>query len=444
MTSTNLQPHSPEAEAAILGSVLIDNRALNECLSIITSDDFYNTANITTFHAMCKIADTGKPVDSVVLSEFLREQGQLAKVGGTSYLATLLESAGSSANAAHYARIIKDKAVLRSIIDAGSGMINDAYMGNDPAAVLDNAQRSLMELSVDHKRGAVQSARDVSRKAFNVIEARYNTGGVALTGISTGFRDLDNWTSGMQSAELLIIAGRPGMGKTALGVNIAENVVVSGLPVAVFSIEMSAESLMTRIFSSRSGIDSRRLRRGVIFESDWPRLIRVVDEISKAPLFIDDSATLTPMQLKAKARRLKVNKGLSLVIVDYLQLMTVRGHHETREREIAEISRSLKAIAKELHIPVIALSQLNRQLETRTDKRPGLADLRESGAIEQDADVILFLYRDEVYNRSEDNPEKGLAEIIIGKQRNGSTGKITMAFDEKTTRFSDRELTKVS
>lgn len=431
-------PHNPEAEAGVLGGVLLDNKALNECLSIIAPDDFYSTANRIIFESMCRVTDLGKPIDSIVLSDFLRERGELDKIGGSAHLATLLDNTGSSANVTHYARIIKDKAVLRAIAAAGAGMMKDAYTGNtDPASVLDNAQKSLMEISVDRNKNDLQDSREICKSTFRAIEERYKNG-TSITGLSTGFSNLDTWTSGFHNSELIIIAGRPGMGKTALGVNIAEHVVLSGKPVAVFSLEMSRESLMTRIFASQTGIDSRRLRRGSIFDSDWKRLIQVVDQVSKTPLFIDDSSTLTPMQLKAKARRLKVNKGLSLIIVDYLQLMTVSGRHETREREIAEISRSLKALAKELHIPVIALSQLNRDLEKRNDKRPGLSDLRESGAIEQDADVILFLYRDEVYNQSEDNPEKGLAEIIIGKQRNGPTGKVTVRFDEKTTRFSDR------
>jgi replicative DNA helicase len=319
-------------------------------------------------------------------------------------------------------------------------MVERAYSGSGegPAEALDQAQRSLMEISIDRNRNDMRDAREVSKTTLAQIEERYEQGG-SLTGLSTGFKDLDAWTSGLQSSELIIIAGRPAMGKTALGLNIAENAVLEGVPVGFFSLEMSAESLMTRIFSSMTGIDSRRLRRGMIGESGWPKLISIVGQISNAPLFIDDSGTLTPLQLKAKARRLKIEKGLGLIVVDYLQLMTVSGRSEGREREIAEISRSLKALAKELNIPVIALSQLNRAVENRPTRRPGLADLRESGAIEQDADVIIFLYRDEVYNKTEDNPEKGLAEIIMAKQRNGPTGLFKMQFNSELTRFHDLE-----
>ncbi len=431
-------PHNLEAESAVLGGILLENKALSECLSIISMDDFYSNAHQIIFQAICALSDAGTPVDSVILCDYLKSKGQLEKASGVSYVSGLLDQTASAANVAHYARIVKDKSILRQIIGAGAEMVNNAYSGNGegPAAILDAAQRTLMEISVDRKRNDLRDSKDICKSTFKMIEARHERNDL-VTGLSTGFHDLDAWTSGLQDSELIIIAGRPGMGKTALGVNIAESVVLSGVPVAVFSLEMSGEALMTRIFSSRTGIDSRRIRRGFISGNDWPRLIQVVDRVSKAPLFIDDSSTLTPMQLKARARRLKIDKGLGLVIVDYLQLMTITGRHETREREIAEISRALKALAKELNIPVVALSQLNRAVENRGDRRPSLADLRESGAIEQDADVILFLYRDEIYNQAEDNPERGLAEIIIGKQRNGPIGKFKMKFNAERTRFYD-------
>lgn len=433
-----IPPHNLEAEAAIIGALLMENRALNECLSIMGPDDLYSERNRIIFRALCQIADSGKPVDSVILLEFLRERGEVEKIGGHLYITELLDSTVSAANVAHYAQIVKDKSILRQIITAAADMAEVAYSGNGegPVEVLDMAQRSLMEISIDRKRNDLRDSKDLCRTTFKSIEERHERG-EAITGLSTGFADLDNWTAGLQRSELVIIAGRPGMGKTALGVNIAENAVLSGVPVAVFSLEMSGEALMTRIFSSQTRLDSRRLRRGFISGDEWPRLVQVVDRVSKSPIMIFDPSTLTPMQLKAKARRLKIEKGLGLIVIDYLQLMSVSGRHETREREIAEISRSLKALAKELDIPVIALSQLNRAVENRNDRRPSLADLRESGAIEQDADVIAFIYRGEVYDKRPDNPDRGIAEIHIAKQRNGPTGTFKMSFDECLTRFAD-------
>jgi replicative DNA helicase len=436
MSLHKIPPHNLEAEAAILGGVLLENKTLNECLSIVELDDFYSERNRIIFRALCLIADSGKPIDPVILSNFLRERGEMEKIGGASHIGELLDNTVSSANIEHYCTIVKSKSALRKLIAAMSTTLDAAYAtnGEDPGVILDNAQRSLMEISIDRKKNDLRGSREICKRTIKVIEERHEKKNL-VTGLSTGFRDLDNWTSGLQESELVIIAGRPGMGKTALGVNIAENAVLSGVPAAVYSLEMSGETVMTRILSSQTGIDSRRLRRGFISDSDWPRLIQVVDRVSKTPLFIDDSSILTPMQLKSRARRLKIEKGLGLVIVDYLQLMTIAGRHETREREISEISRSLKALAKELNIPVVALSQLNRQAENRPSRRPGLADLRESGAIEQDADVIIFLYRDEIYNEHSD--KKGIAELHIAKQRNGPTGKLEMQFDETCTRFHD-------
>ena len=435
-----IPPHNLDAERAVLGAALMDNKALNICLSIIIPDDFYSTAASVIFKAMIDLSNMGKPFDSITLCDHLSQKEQLEKVGGHVAISEIMDAAISAANVSYHCRIVKDHAVMRQILTAAEEITTLVYSGyvESPAEVLDVAQSALMNISVDRKRNNLKGSEELCKITFKEIEERHHNK-TLVTGLSTGFHSLDNWTSGLQNSELIIIAGRPGMGKTALGVNIVENAVLSGVPAAVFSLEMSGEALMTRIFSSRSGIDSRHLRRGFIKNDDWPQLVQVVDEVSKAPLFIDDSSTLTPMQLKAKARRLKIDKNIGLIVIDYLQLMNISGKHETREREIAEISRTLKALAKELKIPVVALSQLNRQVDNRAERRPGLADLRESGAIEQDADVILFLYRDEVYNKSEDNPERGLAEIIIGKQRNGPTGKFKMKFDADQTRFSDLE-----
>lgn len=431
-------PRSAEAEAAVLGAVFIDNKSLNECLSIIGPDDFYSDRNKIIFQALCELSDSGSPIDSVILSNLLKEHGKLDRCGGVLYLSELLDSTISSANIAHYSRIIKNKSLLRAIIAAGDEMAAKAYAadGEESKAILDEAQRALMEISIGNQRNVVRDAKDLSRATFRAIEERYENKNL-ISGLSTGFPNFDRWTSGFQKSELIIIAGRPGMGKSALGVNILQNVVLSGVAGALFSLEMSSESLMTRIFSSLTGIDSRRLLSGRVSPGDWPRLVEAVNHIGAAPLFIDDSPTLNPMQLRAKARRLKIERNIGLIVIDYLQLMTGTGKTENREREIAEISRSLKALAKELQIPVVALSQLNRAVENRIDKRPNLADLRESGAIEQDADVIAFIYRDEVYNKAEDNPEKGIAEIIIAKQRSGPTRSFKMKFDAARTKFTD-------
>lgn len=438
-TSLNkVMPRSAEAEAAVLGAVLLDNKSLTDCLPIIGPDDFYHDRNKTIFWALCELSDTGRPIDSVILSNYLKERGTLNKIGGPVYISEVMDSAISSANIAYYARIIKKNAIRRAVIAAGEEIVTKAYNenGEEPKAILDEAQRALMEISVDSGRNAMRDSKDLSRATFKAIEERYENKNF-ISGLSTGFHELNSWTSGFQKSELIIIAGRPGMGKTAFGVNILQNVIFSGVPGVLFSLEMSSEALMTRIFSSMTGIDSRRLGCGRLSADDWPRLVEAVGNIGTTPLFIDDSPALNPMQLRAKARRLKIEKNIGLIVVDYLQLMTGTGKAENREREIAEISRSLKALAKELQIPVVALSQLNRAVENRTDKRPSLADLRESGAIEQDADVIAFIYRDEVYNKKDDGSNKGIAEIIIAKQRSGPTGSFKMQFDAARTKFTD-------
>lgn len=441
MSKVNHQvpPHNYDAEKASLGGCLLDNKALNTCLSIITPDDFYLTAYSIIFKTMIELSNTGKPFDPITLCDHLSQKGQLEKIGGHVAIADIMDSAISAVNVSHHCRIVKEHAVLRQLLTASEEITERIHSrtGESPSEILNAAQHALMNISADRKQSDFKDARELCKATFNEIEKRYQNKGI-ITGLPTDFHNLDNWMSGgLQNSDLIIIAGRPGMGKSALAGNIAENVVLSGIPVVIFSLEMSGESVMARIFSSQSGINSSHLKRGFVSGDNWTRLVSVVDRISKAPLFVDDSSVLTPTQLKAKARRLKIEHNIGLIIVDYLQLITVAGRHDTREREIAEISRSLKALAKELKIPVIALSQLSRKVEDRTIKRPMMSDLRESGAIEQDADVVLFLYRDEVYNQSEDNPERGFAEIIIGKHRNGPTGKFKMRFDAERTRFSD-------
>ncbi len=433
-------PHSLEAERAVLGGMLLDNKAAPIALTHLDAEgkDFYSEANRTIFKTALSLIEKGF-CDSLLLINALRDRGTLDKVGGASYLASLYDDAISSANIEHYARIIREKSLARALIGAAQSILELAYSpnGTGAAELLEEAQRSVFEIAASGKKSDIRKAREVASKAFSIIEKRYQQGD-ELIGISTGLKDLDDITLGLQDSELVIVAGRPGMGKTALAVNIAEHAALEDVPTAIFSLEMSAESLMLRIFAGMSGIDARQIRRGLIGEAEWPRLVQVAGLIGMAPLFIDDSPGLTPLELKARARRLKHEHGIGLLILDYLQLMRGTSKRESREQEIAEISRSLKALARELEIPVIACSQLNRQVENRSDRRPGLADLRESGAIEQDADVIMFLYRDEIYNKSENNPEKGVAEIIIGKQRNGPSGYRTrVQFQTEIQKFRD-------
>ena len=437
---SRIPPHNIEAEQAVLGALLLDNRSVHGALTYLSPDgkDFYGEAHKTIFKTILDLIEKGT-CDTLILSNSLRERNIFDQIGGDLYLSEILDNTVSSANIEYYAQIIQEKSMLRTLIGVSYSMAEQAYSpnGNSAAEVLEEAQRALLDVTISRKGLGIKRAKEIAAQTFSVIEQRHQSG-TELIGISTGIRDLDDAISGLQNSDLIIAAGRPGMGKTALVLNIAEHAALENLPVAVFSMEMSAESLMLRLLAGMSKIDSRQLRRGLIRDSEWPNLARVANAIGAAPLFIDDSPGLSPLELKAKARRLKHEHGINLIIVDYLQLMRGSGRHTVREQEISEISRSLKALARELDIPVIACSQLNRQVENRNDKRPGLADLRESGAIEQDADVILFLYRDEIYNDSKNNLERGIAEVIIGKQRNGPAGnKVRVQFQAEIQKFRD-------
>lgn len=432
-----IPPRNIEAEQSILGGILLDNGALNIAAPVLNPEDFYTEAHRIIFKTMLEMTEKAWPIDSVSLVDALQKGGQLEKIGGYSYVSTLMDSTPSAANIGFYCRIVKDKAIARALIGEGTKLCEKAYSSNGDGTeqVIYEALRSIMDIAAQGKAANdFADPRELCKRTFSVLEERAQNKG-SLIGISTGFKELDSWTSGLQRSDLIIIAGRPGMGKTSLAMNIAESIALNKIPVAVFSLEMPDESLMIRVFSSQVGIDSRQLRRGFVQDNDWPRIVHVTDQISRTPLYIDDSPNLSTLDLKLKAQRLKINKGLGLVIVDYLQLMRSSRKVDNREQEIAEISRSLKALAKELSIPVIAVSQLNRRVDGRDDKRPGLSDLRESGAIEQDADLILFLYRDEFYN--ENSAEKGIAEVIIGKQRSGPTGKLKLAYNEKCTKFGN-------
>ncbi len=433
-----IPPQNLEAEQSVLGGILLDNQGLNPVLEVITSRDFYSEAHRRIFEAMINLSDRGEPVDLITLSSILKDRTQLDKAGGAAYLAGLVDNVPSAANIAHYAKIVKEKAILRGLINTATEILGKTYApGADVDTVLDEAEQAIFEISEKKIRPAFFPIKDIVKDSFRTIEDLYARKEL-ITGVPTGFEKVDDLTSGLQDSDLIIIAGRPSMGKTAFALNIAEFVGIHrGLPVCLFSLEMAKEQIAMRMLAATAKVDSQRIRKGFLGETDWPKLTTAAGILSEAPIFIDDTAAITVLEMKAKARRLKAEHGLGLVIIDYLQLMRSSAAKDSREQEISEISRSLKALAKELSVPVIALSQLNRKVEDRTNRRPQMADLRESGAIEQDADVIAFIYRDEVYNKAEDNPEKGMAEVIIAKQRNGPIGTVKLAFLEKFTSFEN-------
>ncbi|GMQ83317.1 MAG: replicative DNA helicase [Gammaproteobacteria bacterium] len=432
-------PHSIQAEQSLLGGLLLDNRAWDQIADLVCEADFYRRDHRMIFTASGTLIERGDPCDVLTLSNWLDAQGQLNDVGGLAYLGTLAKDTPSAANICAYAKIVRENSVLRQLAEIGTEIANSAYFteGRDSPALLDHAEQLIFRIAEQgNSRGpGFASIKDLLTKAVDRIDALFHQDN-PLTGIATGFTDIDDMTAGLQASDLIIVAGRPSMGKTTFAMNIAEHAAIKdGLPVAVFSMEMPGEQLAMRLMSSLGRIDQTKVRTGKLDDDDWPRLTSAVSILSAAPLFIDDTPALSPTELRARARRLKREHNLGLIIIDYLQLMQVPGNKENRTGEISEISRSLKALAKELNVPVIALSQLNRALEQRPNKRPVMSDLRESGAIEQDADVIMFIYRDEVYD--EDSPDKGTAEIIISKQRNGPIGIRRLTFLGKHTRFEN-------
>jgi replicative DNA helicase len=433
-----LPPQNLEAEQSILGGILLDNHALDSVLEILIHKDFYNESHRKIFATIVELSDRNEPIDLITLSNILKDKKQLDQVGGMAYLASLVDNVPSAANIAYYAKIVKEKSILRHLIGTATEILTKSYdTGAAVDEVLDEAEHAIFEIAENKIRPAFSPIKDIIKDSFKTIEKLFERKDL-ITGVPTGFAKIDDLTSGLQKSELIIVAGRPSMGKTAFALNIAQHAAMeAGIHVAIFSLEMSKEQLAMRMLSSEARVDSQRLRKGFLGETDWPKLTTAAGRLSEAPLFIDDTPAITVLEMKAKSRRLKADSGLGLIILDYLQLMRSGSYKDSREQEISEISRSLKALAKELNVPIVALSQLNRKVEDRTNRRPQMADLRESGAIEQDADVIAFIYRDEVYNKSEDNPEKGLAEVIIGKQRNGPTGMAKLAFLEKYTCFEN-------
>ncbi|MDX9708629.1 MAG: replicative DNA helicase [Trichloromonas sp.] len=441
-----LPPQSLEGEMSVLGGVLLENEALNKALEILRPEDFYREAHRKIFSALIGLSDKGEPADLVTLTAALQQKGDLEAVGGSAYLATLVDYVPTAANILYYCRMVKDKAVSRRLIQVATEIATRGYDGGDVEADLDWAEKSIFEIAGSKSRPSYFSTREIMKDTFKTIEKLYDRKEL-ITGVPTGFNDLDLMTAGLQGGDLVIIAARPSMGKTAFCLNIVEHAALHAakpVPSIVFSLEMGKEQLVQRLLCSVSRVDASRLRTGHLGESDWPKLTNGAGLLSEAPIFIDDTPSISVLELRAKARRLKAEHDLGLVVVDYLQLMQGR-NAENRQQEISEISRSLKALAKELHVPVVALSQLNRSLESRTDKRPMMADLRESGAIEQDADVIMFIYRDAVYceacKRRDNSCDKGHdkdAEVIIGKQRNGPIGSVHLTFRGEFTRFENQ------
>ena len=441
--SINLPPHSIEAEQSLLGGLMLENAAWDTIADIIGENDFYRHEHKLIFRAASALINEGRPADIITVQEFLERNDLLETAGGFDYLVTLAQNTPSAANIRRYAEIVRERSVIRQLAEVGTGIARNAYnpQGKTADQLLDEAENQVFQIaesSARSKQGFLEMP-DLLRQNIERIDMLYQRNNPdEVTGVSTGFTDLDKYTSGLQSGDLVIVAGRPSMGKTAFALNIAENVAIqSKLPVAVFSMEMGGTQLVMRMLSSVGRLDQSILKNGSLKDEHWERLNEAVTKLTDAPIFIDETAGLTALELRARARRLarRFNNRLGLIVIDYLQLMSGSGRSDNRASELGEISRSLKALAKELQVPVIALSQLSRTVEQRTDKRPMMSDLRESGAIEQDADLIMFMYRDEYYHP--DTDKKGMAECIIGKHRNGPTGRVFLTFMGQFTRFEN-------
>jgi replicative DNA helicase len=434
-------PHNLEAEKSVLGAVLIDNERFNHAAELIDAKDFFRDAHRRIFEKMIALSERGNAIDFVTLKEELSRSSELDEVGGPAYIASLADGVPRSANVEYYARIVKEKSTLRALIHSANKILVEAYEAEqEPDLLLDEAERSIFAIAEDRIRAGFVPLRDLVQTSFQTIEKLQLHKGM-VTGVPTGFVDLDEMTSGLQPSDLVLVAARPSMGKTSFVLNIAQHVGTStDMTVGFFSLEMSKEQLFMRMLTSEARIDAHRFRTGYLNEKDYGRLSHALGTLAEARVFIDDTASIGVLEMRAKARRLKAEHGLHMIIIDYIQLMQGRGRFESRQAEIASISRSLKGLAKELNVPIVALSQLSRASETRADHRPQLSDLRESGALEQDADVVMFIYRAEQYRDSEGNPnteEQGTAEIIIGKQRNGPIGTAKLAFIKEHTRFEN-------
>ncbi len=432
-----IPPQNIEAEQAVLGAMLIKKEAIAEVQEILQPDDFYREAHRIVYEAMVQLQNNDEAVDLVTLTEQLRKSEQLDKIGGLAFITQLANAVPTAANVVYHAKIVKEKAELRSLINAATAIASAAYEDNtDVENIMDDAEKKILAVANRQNGGAFESMKSIVMRTFERINVLYESKG-GLTGISSGFKDLDKLTAGLQKSDLILVAARPSMGKTAFTLNIASYVGTHGGKVAFFSLEMSKEQLMQRMLCAEGGIDATKLRTGQLDTQEWNKLVHVADTLSRAPIYIDDTAGITVMELRSKARRLKAEHGLDLIIIDYLQLMQGRPskNGDNRQQEISEISRSLKALARELDVPVIALSQLSRSVESRQIKKPMLSDLRESGSLEQDADIVMFLYREDYYDKDTEN--KNITDIIVAKHRNGPVDTISLFFQKEYTKFRD-------
>lgn len=434
MLLEKLPPYNLEAEQAVLGSMMIDKEAVYIALEILEAEDFYKEAHQLLFTTIVNLEAKAEPVDMVTLTEELHRQNSVEKIGGVGYIAEVANVVPTAANARHYAEIVAEKAILRKLIRVSTNIANRCYEDQEETCdLLDSAEKMILEIADNRNFSGLVPLKKVLSDTLEKIEFMAGNKG-NITGIPSFYNDLDSMTSGWQPSDLIILAARPAMGKTSFGLNIAQNAAIKGKkPVAIFSLEMSKEQLVQRMMSSEAMIDQHKLRTGRLQDEEWVRLTKASQPLSTAEIFIDDTPAISVLELRAKARRLKVEKGLGLIIIDYLQLMQVGKRSENRQQEISEISRSLKALARELNVPIMALSQLSRAVEQTQDKRPALSHLRESGALEQDADLVMFIYREDYYNPESEKP--GIAEIIIAKHRNGPTGSVELGFIKELTKF---------
>ncbi|MBT5975451.1 MAG: replicative DNA helicase [Flavobacteriaceae bacterium] len=444
ISALKVPPHSIEAEQSILGGLLIDNKAIDRIAGQVSASDFYRNDHRIIFTHISKLIDNNDPADIVTVAESLEQNAELTKVGGVAYLGLVAENTPTASNISGYAKIVRERSIMRNLVEVGSGIVESAFspQGKDAQQLLDESESKIFQIAdagTSEKLGFID-IKELLPKAAQRIDDLYQLDDPnGVTGVPSGYSDLDQKTAGLQPGDLIIIAGRPSMGKTSLALNIAEHVGMEvGLPVAIFSMEMGAAQLTMRLLGSVGKLDQHKMRIGQLEDEDWPKLTNALGVLNEAPIFIDEGSALNSYEVRARARRLHRQQGkLGLIVIDYIQLMSSANEQSTENRatEVSEISRSLKALAKELNVPVVALSQLNRSVESRPDKRPMMSDLRESGAIEQDADVIMFIYRDEVYNP--ETAEKGVAEILLSKQRNGPTGTVKLTFLGQYTRFEN-------
>lgn len=433
-----IPPHNIDAEQSVLGAMILDREAIITASEIIRGDDFYKEAHKEVFDAIIDLYNRNEPVDMVTLSEELSQRQILDAIGGISYLASLSSAVPTTTNVKYYSKIVEEKAILRRLIKASSEILDKGYQAEDELnSILDLAEKNIFNISQSRSQEGFSPIKEILLESFNKIEELYQSKG-GITGITTGFSDIDRKTSGLQRSDLILVAARPSMGKTAFSLNLVQNAALKGgAAVAVFSLEMSKEQLVQRMLSAESHIEIQKIRNGTLSEDEWPRLAKAMGPLAQAKVFIDDTPGITVMEMKAKCRKLKMEHGLDMIMIDYLQLMSGDGKVESRQQEISAISRNLKGLAREMDCPVVALSQLSRAAELRADHRPILSDLRESGAIEQDADIVMFLYRDEYYHP--DSEKKNIGEVIIAKQRNGSTGTVELAWLGQFTKFANLE-----